>query len=210
MDDKNELRDLWASGPSEKMNGAEMIALVERDITRFDRMILAFKLVVTIPMIFILPFLVFLALFPRDTLLRISCAALAAAWIWIAIYVLWYWRAPARVNRASTLAAYTRALIARYDSQIRFHKSFKYWFLLPYSIGLLIDVSGDLIDRLKSGRLRTIDVVNIAIRWLFLGLAWLLHELVPGRVRKERDKLLAMTSGQDPDGTENQEQPPTL
>ena len=91
--------------------------------------------------------------------------------------------------------SYTRALVERYDHQIRLLKSVKYWYLLPMYVGLLIISAGVLQQRAKGGNLGWWDFAGPVFYTAFFAAVWWLNEVsAVRRLRKLRARLLSITN----------------
>jgi hypothetical protein len=104
---------------------------------------------------------------------------LAACGVWIVFYIRRYskiWRRPAPQQ---TLLRYQREILGRYDRQVRLLKSAKYWYILPFWVGLLFSAVAGLVrtgDLFRFGLVAgCVTAVNAAIWWLNdgIGVAYL-------------------------------------
>jgi len=66
---------------------------------------------------------------------------LAACGIWVVFYLRRYSRTSGGVPPEKSLAAYRRAVLERFDRQIRVVRSAKYWYILPFWAGLMLNAA---------------------------------------------------------------------
>jgi hypothetical protein len=108
-------------------------------------------------------------------------------------YLWWRHRRLEPLDPAADLAEYRRALLQRFDDQIRLLRSVPYWYLLPLFLpGLWVAVSQ--FHRAGWAVLAPLGVL-VAI-YVFLG--WLNVKVAVGTVRAARDEISAMGAGQLP------------
>lgn len=195
MNGRDELRELWCSQPSSKTTGGEdMLVLVQRKTSRFDRMIALRNGMECIACGAVVAIFGFFAFKAHNTLVRTGCLVIAASAAWIIFYILRYGKGPSSVDPSLNLMGYTKALASRYDYQIRLLKSVKYWYLLPPYLGLLLATAGVFQEWAKAGPLRWIDFIWPAIFTAVYAAVWWLNEVYSvGRLREERAKLLSIT-----------------
>jgi hypothetical protein len=196
MSGRDELRELWCSQPSLKTTGGEdMLVLVQRKTSRFDRMIALRNRMECIAAGTVVAMFGFFAFRAHNTLVRTGCLVIAASAAWIIFYILRYGKGPSSVDPSLDLLGYTRALTNRYDYQIKLLKSVKYWYLLPPYLGLLLGTAGVFQEWAKAGILRWTDFISPAIYTAVYAAVWWLNEVYSvGRLRKERAKLVSITS----------------
>jgi hypothetical protein len=192
----DELRELWSSQPPcGETKGEDILALVQKKIRHFDRMIAVRNLLECIAAGLVAIFFGWLGLRTHDLLMRTGFLVVAAGALWIIYYLLRYGNTSVSADPSQNLVDYTRALVGRYDHQIRLLKSVKYWYLLPMYVGLLITSAALSLDRAKAGRLGWGDLAIPALYTaVFAGVWWLNEVAAVGRLRKQRAKLLAMTA----------------
>ena len=199
MNGQDELRDLWCSQRSSKTTGGEdMLALVQRRTSHFDRWIAVRNGMECVAAGAVVAMFGPFAFLAHNALFRAGCAVIAASAAWIAFYILRYGHGPSRVDPSLNLKGFTDALVSRYDYQIRLLKSVKYWYLLPPYLGLLLRTAGILQERQRAGVLSWIDFIWPAAYTAAFGAVWWLNEVYSvGRLEKERGRLLSMTSETD-------------
>lgn len=199
MNGKDELRELWSSQPPRgETEREEIMALVQKKTRRFDRMIAARNLVECLAAGLVIVLFVGLGLRTHDALMKTGFLIVAAGAAWIIYTLLRYGNTPVSADPSQNLMGYTRALIERYDHQIRLLKSVKYWYLLPMYVGLLITSAALFFEQEKPRSLGWQDFVMPAFYTAFFAAVWWLNEgYSVGRLRKERAKLLSMTEAAD-------------
>jgi hypothetical protein len=108
---------------------------------------------------------------------------------WIIFYIVRYGKGPATIDPDQDLSGYVRALVGRYDHQIRLLKSVKYWYLLPLYAGLLIASAGQVLGHARAGKLSLWDLSGpVIFTAVFAGIWWLNEVNAIGRLRKEREE----------------------
>ena len=112
-----------------------------------------------------------------DILQRTGLLIVAGSGLWIIAFLLRFGRASVPPDPAQELSQYRRALVERYDREIRLLKSVKYWYLLPPWIGLLIGSAGVMLHRYRNGRLGWYDFIAPGIYTAFFALVWWLNEI---------------------------------
>ena len=195
MSGGDELRELWCSQPFSKTRGEDMLEFVQSRTSGFDRMISVRNWAESVAAGIVVVMFSFFLLRANNPLQRTGCLIIAASAGSIIFYMLRYGKGPRRVDPSLTIEEYTKALVNRYDYQIRFLKSVKYWYLLPPYLGLLLGTLGVFQEKTRTGVLSWIDFVWPAIYTAFFGVVWWLNESYSvRRLRKERAKLLSITS----------------
>ena len=196
MNSQDELRELWCSQPSLKTTkGEDMLALVQKRTSRFDRIITIRNAVECVAAGIVATFFLVNAVRTHEVLQRTGSLVIAVGALWIIFYVLRYGKADPNVDPSQTLTGYTQALASRYDYQIHLLRSVKYWYLLPLYVGLLIASAGILLGHLRAGSLSLKDFWGPAFYTAVFAAVWWLNEVYAvGRLRKERTRLLSLTS----------------
>jgi hypothetical protein len=194
MDAKDELRELWCSQSDPiAITREDLIMLVQKKTRQFDRLILIRNLLESASALAVTVMFLAMAAHAPDALQRTGLLIVAASGLWIIIFLLRYGRASAPADPDQELNGYQRALVERYDHQIRLLKSVKYWYLLPPWIGLLIGSTGVLLQEFRNGRLGWYDFINPAIYTAFFALVWWLNEVhAVARLRAERARVLVI------------------
>jgi hypothetical protein len=196
MSGPDELRELWESQPScGETKGEDIMALVQKKMRCFDRAIAVRNLLECLAGGAVMVFFGWQGLRAHDVLMRTGSLVVTAGGAWIIYYLLRYGNKSVSADPSQNLMGYTRALVERYDHQIRLLKSVKYWYLLPMYVGLVIISMGLLLQRAKTGSLGWRDFGGPAFYTAVFVVVWWLNEVVSvGRLRKERAQLLGMTS----------------
>jgi hypothetical protein len=204
MNGHDELRDLWScEPPSGETKGEDIMAMVQRKTRAFDRMIAVRNLTECAAAGLVMVFFAYIAFRAGDALTRAGAIVVAAGGAWIIFYLLRYGTASAGVDPSRDSAGYARALLERYDRQIRLLKSVKYWYLLPMYAGLLIMSAGGLLRNTKSGILGWRDFAGPAFYTAVFAFVWWLNEVHGVRLlRRQRARLLEITGESDILGSE--------
>jgi len=194
MNGQDEFRELWCSQPTLKtVGGKDMLEFVQKRTSHFDRIMALRNWMECIAAGVVVVIFGFSAHRAGDALVRAGCLVVAASAAWIIFFMLRYGRGPRRVDLSLDLSGYTKALADRYDYQIKFLKSVKYWYLLPPYLGLVLGTLGTLRER--TGPLSWSDLIWPAIYTAFFAAVWWLNEVYSvGRLQEERAKLLSMSS----------------
>ena len=197
MNEQDELRDLWTSQlPCGKAKGEDIVALVQKTIRHFDRVIAVRNMLECIAGGAVALFFGLQGLRTHDYVMRTGSLVVAAGAAWIIYYLLRYGKTSVGGDPSQNVMSYTRALVERYDHQIRLLKSVKYWYLLPMYVGLLIMSAGHFLERAKAGTMGWRDIGGPAVYTAVFAAVWWLNEVGSvGRLRQERSKLLSMTGG---------------
>jgi predicted nucleic acid-binding protein len=194
MDVKDELSELWCSQICASATTKEEIAmLVEKKTRQFDRLILVRNALESVSALAVTVIFAAMAAQARDALQRTGLLIVAASGLWIIAFLLRYGRASLAADPAQELSRYRRALVERYDREIRLLKSVKYWYLLPPWIGLLIGSAGVMLHEYRNGRLGWYDFIAPAIYTAFFTFVWWLNEVYGvAHLRAERARVLAI------------------
>ena len=193
MNGEDELRELWCAQPLREQTKAEdLLALVQRRTHSFDRMIAVRNLAESVAGGFVFLFFGWLGWRTQETLMRTGYFVVAAGAAWIIYYLVRYGNTRVSADPSQSLTDYTRALVERYDHQIRLLKMVKYWYLLPIYTGLLITSVALFLEhgwRIPAWR----DFAMPALYTAFFAAVWWLNEVYSvGRLRKQRARLLSM------------------
>jgi hypothetical protein len=200
MNEQDDLRDLWTSQPpSVKTKGEDIMALVQKKIRHFDRAIAVRNVLESTAGGAVAVFFGWQGLRAHDAFMRTGSLVVAAGAAWIIYYIFRYGKKSVSADPSQSVPSYTRALVERYDHQIRLLKSVKYWYLLPMYIGLLIISAGLLFERANAGTLGWRDFGGPAVYTVVFAAIWWLNEVsTVARLRRERSKLLSMTAESEP------------
>jgi hypothetical protein len=194
MNGEDELRKLWCGQPLRaEATGEELLALVQKRMWHFDRMIAVRNTVESIAAGLVAASFGWLGLRAHDPLMKVGFFIVAAGAAWIIYYLVRYGNISVSADPSQSLADYRHALAERYDHQIRLLKTAKYWYLLPIYVGLLIT---SVALFLQQGW-RTAgwwDFEMPALYTIAFAAVWWLNEVYSvGRLRRERARLLSLT-----------------
>ncbi len=189
MTPSDELRQLWQSDINQAMNQSNLLREVERRIRNFDRASRLRDLVDIGAMLVVIVVYLWLAVGEKTTFERVADLCLAACALWVIFYVRRYAKFSGKPEPAQTLGAYRRALVERYDRQIRLWKSAKYWFILPMWLAVLLydvayRVSGG--KNLKFAMVLVVVTVGYAFAW------WLYEGRGVRRLERKRRELAVL------------------
>ena len=193
MNGQDELQEIWNSQPLRgNVKGEEIMELVQTKIRRFDRTIALRNLRECIAAAIVAVFFVWSAFRMPNAVMKTGSIVVATGAVWIVYYLLRHGQAPATTDPNQDVTGYTRALVERYDRQIRLLKSVRYWYLLPMYVGLLILSAGRLLDA-KTGSRGWWGLAEPAVvTAVFAGVWWLNEVVAVGRLLKQRARLLSM------------------
>ena len=200
MNPNDELQELWCGQPIATVaNKEELVEIVKKKTRQFDRMIFRRNLRECAASLVVTAMFTFFAAHTRDPLQRAGYIIIAASGLWIIFFLIRYGRSSAPANPDQDLEAYQRALVERYDRQIRLLKSVKYWYLLPPWIGLLIGSAGVVLSEARKGRLGWYDFIGPAIYTAVFAFVWWLNEAYGvARLRADRARVLALAGEENP------------
>jgi len=187
MTPSDELRALWQSDINEAMNQRDLLRDVERRVRNFDRADRRRNLVDIGAMLVVIVVYLWLAVGEKTTFERMADVCLAACAIWVIFYVRRYAKLSRKPEPEQTLDAYRRALVQRYDRQIRLWKSAKYWFILPMWLAVLLY---DVAYRLSGGKNIKFAMVLILVT-VGYAFAWWLYEGRGVRCLERKQRELA-------------------
>jgi hypothetical protein len=193
MTPSDELRQLWQSDINEAMNQRDLLHELERRRRNFDRVNRRRGLVDVVAMLVVLVVYLWLAVGERTTFERVADLCLAACAIWVIFYVRRYARLSRKPAPEQTLGAYRQALVERYDGQIRFAKSAKYWFILPMWLAMLLY---DVAYRVNGGKNIKFAMVLMVVT-VGYALAWWLYEGRGVRCLERKRRELAALVGEE-------------
>jgi hypothetical protein len=194
MKPPDDLCELWQSDPgSGGLNERELMLQLKQRRRTFDRMIRGRDLRESVAGLVVTVLFVGFALRGGSAMNLAADVWLASCGLWIVFYLRRYSRLSRTPPPDQSLASYRAELLERYNRQIRLLKHAKYWYVLPFWVGLMIHAASLLTD----GRhwvpflaMSTfVTVVNAGVWWLNEG---------PGvRNLERRRQELAMYLGED-------------
>jgi hypothetical protein len=189
MTPSDELRELWQSDINQAMDQRDLLREVERRIRNFDHASRRRDVVDIVAMLVVIVVYLWLAVGEKTTFERVADLCLAACAIWVIFYVRRYAKLSRKPEPAQTLGDYRRALVERYDRQIRLLKNAKYWFILPmWSAVLLYDVAYRVSGgkNLKFAMVLLVVTVSYAFAW------WLYEGRGVRRLERQRRELAVL------------------
>ena len=170
MTPSDELRQLWQSDINEALNQRDLLRDLERRSRNFDRTIRWRDFRESVAGLIVTIIYLWFAVRSKTTFELVADVWLAACGIWITAYLYRYSRLSRKPAPEQTLAAYRQGLVERYDRQIRLSRSVKYWYILPFWVGLLLLA---FAQRVESGSnigffasLIFITALNALVWWL--------------------------------------------
>ncbi len=193
MTPSDELRQLWQSDINEAIDQRDLLRELERRMRNFDRTIrwrdvreTAAGLIVTIVYLWF-------AAHAGTTLERVADLWLAAWGVWIAVFLRRYFKLSRKPAPEQTLAVYSKALVERYDGQIRLSKSVKYWFILPAWLGLLLYAVAYRVDGGNNIKFLKLVIFVTAVN----AFVWWLNEGPGIRYLRRKRQELAVLMGEE-------------
>jgi hypothetical protein len=175
MNKPDDLEQLWKTQPVDPaVKGEEMRKIILRKTEKFDRTIRRRNIRETVAAAMVAIFFTYIAWGQRNGIDRAGSIILVASSLWIIYYM---WRRggkPPDPNPDQTLEGYRRALVRKYDHQIRLLRNVKFWYLAPMYVGLLVVSAGLLTERVQKG-----SPIGLAVLYplvytiLFAGIWWM-------------------------------------
>jgi hypothetical protein len=193
MNSEDELRELWcAQVPRGQIPGEDLLALVQKRIHSFDRVVTVRNLVESAASGFAFLIFAWLGWSAQEPLMRAGYLLIAAGAAWVIYYLVRYGKNTVSADPSQSLPDYTRALVERYDHQIRLLKSVKYWYLMPIYAGLLFTSVGLFLEHgWRTPCWRDFDMPALYTA-AFAAVWWLNEVYSVDRLRKQRASLLSM------------------
>jgi len=194
MNQPDDLEQLWKTQPVDPaVKGEEMRKIILNKTEKFDRTIRRRNIRETVAAALVAIFFTYIAWGQRNGIDRVGSIILVASSLWI-VYYMWRRGAePSDPNPDQTLEGYQRALIRKYDHQIRLLRNVKFWYLAPMYVGLLTVSAGLLKERVEKGSPIGFAVLYpIFYTLLFAGIWWM-NEVYA--VRKLERMRARVTSG---------------
>ena len=184
MNNDRELQDLWCGTTKGEtpMRAEEMVLIVKRRTAEFDRVIHRRNLREVIAGLVGAIFFAWGAYRSDATLARIGNIVVSLSMLWVIGYLLRYGSEPELPDANADAETYRRALIARYDQQIKLLRRVKYWYLLPPYVGLVL---------LLSSNWGWMALFTISLVTVVYGVVWYLNEVYAvRRLKAARNQLL--------------------
>jgi hypothetical protein len=176
MSRPDDLERLWQTQPVQTdMKGEEMRKIIVKKIEVFDHKIRKRNIREYVAALFVVPVFFYFAWIMPNSIARVGSVVVAVGALWIVYYLWRHGTGPADPLPDQTLASYRRALIAKYDHQIRLLRTVKLWYLLPLYVGLMTLLAGLLreSDARNAGTL-FIEVYAVVCT-VFCGFVWWLN-----------------------------------
>lgn len=178
MDERDELCELWDSQPrTAATSREELVMMVEKRARQFDRTIRVRNIVECVGALAVTVIFAGMAARATDGLQRAGLAVVAASGVWIIFFLLRFGRGPKSADPAVGLSDYRRALLERYDRQIRLLRMVKYWYLLPPWAGLALWSASEMLQAAREGRLGAGQFVAPVIYTAVFGVVWWINEV---------------------------------
>jgi hypothetical protein len=131
------------------------------------------------------------AYWAHSGLVRAGNLVVAASGLWIIFYTLRYGHEVPDPTPDQSLAGYQRALLRKYDHQIRLLRNVKFWYLLPPYAGLVLGSYGVIAEHRAANGPGWSNFLGPAIYTaVFAGVWWLNEVYAVGRIKRERTRLL--------------------
>jgi hypothetical protein len=191
---QDELLELWNSQPSvATTTGEELMRKVEERTKKFDRRVRARNVREIIASV-IGGVVLGWAMWGTHDPWKITGGAIMEIGLVVIIYVLLrYGQSGAEPDPSGTLNDYTRALMEKYDRQIRLLKTAKYWYLLPMYVGIVIMSVGMVLNSVHAATLGPKVFIWPVVLTAFFGFTWWLNEVYAvGRLERCRAKTEEM------------------
>jgi len=193
MNQPENLENIWKTQPLDKsVKGDEMRSVVLKKISAFDRTIRMRNIRETVAAVAVSAFFVYAAWVQRNGIARLGSGIVAAGALWIVYYLRRYGTGPAEPAPDQPVESFRRALVLKYEHQIRLLKSVKFWYLLPIYVGLITNYAGMLQQEAQTRRLLWLDAIAPLIYTLVFAGIWLLNEVYAVRkLEQTRAKIVA-------------------
>ena len=194
MNQPDDLEQLWKTQPVDPaVKGEEMRKIVLQKTEKFDRTIRRRNIRETVAAALVAIFFTYIAWGQRNGIDRVGSIILVASSLWI-VYYMWRRGAePPDPNPDQTLEGYQRALVRKYDHQIRLLRNVKFWYLAPMYVGLLTVSAGLLKERVEKGSPIGLAVLYPIFYTLLGAGIWWMTEVYA--VRKLEQMRARVTSG---------------
>jgi hypothetical protein len=197
MNRPDELEQLWKTQPADTaIRGEEMREIIAGKMRAFDRRIEWRNKRETLAALAVAAFFAYAGWMQHNAIERAGCAIIVAGAVYIIYYIRRYGREAPDPNPDQTLEGYQRAMVSKYDHQIRLLKNVKYWYLAPLYIGLLTFSAGMLWELSEKGALTWVAVTGPIIYTVVFAAIWWLNEVSGvGKLKKARAALMAGMDG---------------
>jgi protein-S-isoprenylcysteine O-methyltransferase Ste14 len=196
MNKPDDLEQLWKTQPVDPaVKGEEMRKIVLKKTEKFDRTIRRRNMREMIAASVVAVAFMCIAWAQHNAIERAGSIILVAGALWIIYYMWRYGAEPPDPSPDQTLEGYQRALVRKYDHQIRLLRGVKFWYLLPIYVGLLTGSAGLLKKQADKGTLTWGAALFPLFYTLVFAAIWWLNEVYG--VRKLERMRAQVTSGID-------------
>jgi len=194
MNQPDDLEQLWKTQPVDPaVKGEEMRKIILKKTEKFDRTIRRRNMRETIAAVIVAIFFTYIAWGQHNAIERAGSFIIAAGALWIIYYMRRHGTEPADPNPDETLEGYQRALVRKYDHQIRLLRKVKFWYLAPLYVGLLTGSAGLVKELAEKGESIWLAAVFPLFYTLVFAGIWWLNEVYG--VRKLSRLRAQITSG---------------
>lgn len=194
MNKPDDLENLWKAQPvGTAMRGEEMRGIVLKKIAGFDRAIRRRNRAEMVAALIVSASFGYFAWVQRNGIERLGSIIIAASALWIIYYIWRFGNEPGDPDPDQTVASYRRALVRKYEYQIRLLRNVKFWYLLPLYVGLLISSAGLFTEHEKKGSLNWTDAIGPVVYTLIFAGVWWLNEVYT--IRRLQRWQIEITSG---------------
>jgi hypothetical protein len=195
MNQPDDLEQLWKTQPVEAVvKGEDMRQIIVQKTEKFDRRIRWRNIREYAAALIVVPVFLYYTRIMPNNLARLGCVIVAAGALWIVYYLWRHGTGPVDPLPDQSLESYQRALIAKYDHQIRLLRTVKFWYLLPLYVGLMI-LNAGLLRMLSASHAPTLFVtVNFVLATVFFAFVWWLNEVrAIRRIKRLRAEVMSAT-----------------
>lgn len=178
MNQPDDLEQLWKTQPVDPaVKGEEMRNIILKKTEKFDRTIRRRNMRETVAAVFVAIFFTYIAWVQRNEIERAGSIILVAGALWIIYYMRRHGTEPPDPNPDQTLEGYQRALVRKYDHQIRLLRKVKFWYLAPLYVGLLTGSAGLLKEFAERGESLWLAILFPSFYTLVFAGIWWLNEV---------------------------------
>lgn len=200
MNGQDELRELWSATPVPPVKSTEVLAMVEKRMKRFDRMVFMRNLRECAASLVVSGVFLAMALKSHEPWQRAGEWIIVISGLVTAFTLVRYGRSGKPLDAGRSLTEYVGELMKRYDQQIWLLRNVKYWYLLPMYVGLLMLTGGMLLQQSRAGAMKWPTLAMPVVYTAVFGWIWWLNEVsAAGKLRNCKEKLLRMM---DEEGTD--------
>ena len=197
MNRPDDLEQLWKTQPVDvTMKGEDMRSVVLKKITGFDRMIRTRNRIESLAALAVAVFFAYAAWMQRNGIERLGSVIIVAGALLIVYYIRRHGADGADPSPDQTVASFRRALVLKYEHQIRLLRNVKYWYLLPMFVGLLTAAGGRLREEAGRRPLSWADAIPPVVYTLVFAGVWWLNEVYAVR-KLQRLREGALSGGEE-------------